>query len=147
MNAVVRIVYRWIQQKIRKPKRIARNRSRADRGRFGEDLAMEYCKQKLGFRIVTRNWCCKRGEIDLIALDKQVLVFVEVRARAASALVPGVYSLTKAKKKALLRACRAYIHQLQNPPKHVRFDLVDVSINENGTGEVRHYSNIALCSK
>jgi putative endonuclease len=131
----------------RKPKKIAPDSSRAERGQFGEDLAADYCRRELGFKIISRNWRWKRDELDLICLDGEVLVFVEVRARAAQALVSGVHSVTSSKKKALLRACKAYINQLQNPPKHVRFDVVDVSISDDGAGEVRHYSNIPLFSK
>lgn len=131
----------------RKPKKIASGSSRAERGQFGEDLAADYCRRELGFKIITRNWRWKRDELDLVCRDGEVLVFVEVRARAAHALVSGVHSVTASKKKALLRGCKAYINQLQNPPKHVRFDIVDVSIADDGIGEVRHYSNIPLFSK
>lgn len=131
----------------RKPKKIAPDSSRAERGQFGEDLAADYCRRELGFKIITRNWRWKRDELDLICLDGEVLVFIEVRARAAHALVSGVHSVTASKKKALLRGCKAYINQLQNPPKHVRFDVVCISITEDGIGEVRHYSNIPLFPK
>ena len=137
----------WAQIFSRKPKEIGPNSSQAERGQYGEDLAADYCRRELGFKVITRNWRWKRDELDLICRDGEVLVFIEVRARASRALVSGLHSVTESKKKALRRCCKAYINQLQNPPKHVRFDVVDISITEEGIGEVRHYSNIALFSK
>lgn len=131
----------------RAPRRIDPNSSRAARGQFGEDLAADYCQRNLGYRVVARNWRCKRDELDIICLDSEVLVFVEVRARAAGALVGGFHSIRAHKKKVLLRGCKAYINQLQNPPKHFRFDIIDVSISNQGEGNVRHYSNVPLFSK
>lgn len=121
--------------------------TRAERGAFGEDLAAEHCRKKLGYRIIARNWRCKRDEVDLICQDGAVLVFVEVRARAESALVSGFYSVTRRKKDILRRAYRNYLMQLQNPPKHFRFDIIDVSITKDGHGKLHHYANVPLFQK
>ena len=131
----------------KKPRRLTSESSRAERGQYGEDLSADYCKRCLGYRVIARNWRYKRDELDIICLDGEVLVFVEVRARASHALVSGVHSVDAKKKKALQRACKAYINQLQNPPKHVRFDVIDVAISQDGEGEVRHYANVPLFSK
>ncbi len=131
----------------RKPRRVAPGSTRAERGQFGEDLAADYCKRTLGYKVIARNWRCKRDELDIICVDGKVLVFVEVRARAAHALVGGFHSVDAHKKQVLQRGCKAYINQLQNPPKHFRFDVIDVSISEEGEGDVRHYGNVPLFSK
>ena len=130
-----------------KPGRLSPGEGRAARGQYGEDLAAEYCKASLGYRVLARNWRCKRDELDIICMDGGVLVFVEVRARDAHALVGGFHSIRARKKKVLHRACKAYINQLQNPPKHFRFDVIDVSISAQGEGRVRHYSNVPLFTK
>ena len=70
-----------------RPKKLASNSTRAERGQYGEDLAADYCKRTLGFQVIARNWRHKRDELDIVCLDAGVLVFVEVRARAADALV------------------------------------------------------------
>ncbi len=121
--------------------------TRAERGQFGEDLAADYCRRTLGYRLLVRNWRCKRDEVDLICRDGEVLVFVEVRARAESALVSGFHSVGRHKKQVLQRAYKNYLKQLQNPPKHFRFDIIDVAISNKGEGKVRHYANIPLFSK
>ena len=131
----------------RRPRKLAPNSSRAERGQFGEDLAADYCKRTLGYKVITRNWRCKRDELDIICMDADVLVFVEVRARAAHALVGGFHSIDAHKKKVLLRGCKSYINRLQNPPKHFRFDVIDVSISDEGEGCIRHYGNVPLFSK
>ena len=75
------------------------------------------------------------------------MVFVEVRSRAAHALVGGFYSVNAKKKKVLLRGSKAYINQLQKRPKHFRFDVIEVAISGHGEGDVRHYANVPLFSK
>ena len=131
----------------RNPRKLAPNSSRAERGQYGEDLAAEYCKRKLGYQVIARNWRHKRDELDIICVDFGVLVFIEVRARAAHALVGGYHSIDARKKQVLRRGSKAYINQLQNPPKHVRFDVIEVSLSESGEGDVRHYGNVPLFSK
>ncbi|MGB0417052.1 MAG: YraN family protein [Coraliomargarita sp.] len=121
--------------------------SRAERGRFGEDLAADYCRQELGYRPIARNWRYKRDELDLICRDGEVLVFIEVRTRDAAALVSGLHSVDAKKKATLLRACKRYIKQLPKPPKHFRFDVIDVALHPDGRGEPRHYQNVALFNK
>jgi|LXNH01.1.fsa_nt_gb putative endonuclease len=130
-----------------KPKKLVSNSTRAERGQYGEDLAADYCKRTLGFQVIARNWRHKRYELDIVCLDAGVLVFVEVRARAASALVGGYHSIDTHKKRVLQRGSKAYINQLQNPPKHVRFDVIDVSLSDEGEGDIRHYGNVPLFSK
>jgi len=123
------------------------NSSGAERGRYGEDLAARYCRQELGYRVLIRNWRSKKDELDLICMDGEVLVFIEVRSRAEEALVSGYASVDARKKKVLQRGCKRYLKQLQNPPKHFRFDIIDVSLAEGLHGDVRHYANVPLFHK
>ena len=110
-------------------KKLASNRSRGERGQYGEDLAADYCKHTLGFKVIARNWRHKRDELGIICLDVVVLVFVEVCARAAEALVGGYHSIDAHKKRVLQRGSKAYINQLQNSPKRVRFEVIDVLLS------------------
>jgi len=126
---------------------LAAGSSRAERGRYGEDLAERYCRKELGYRVLTRNWRSKRDELDLICMDANVLVFIEVRSRAEEALVSGYASVDAHKKKVLQRACKSYLKQLQNPPKHFRFDIIQVTLTAGTRGKVRHYANVPLFHK
>ncbi len=131
---------------IREP-RLPEQSTRAQRGQFGEDLAAAYCQHELGYRIITRNWSFQRDEIDLVCQDGEVLVFIEVRARSEDALVSGYHSVDRHKKKILRRVFSNYLKRLKERPRHFRFDIIDISICEDGKGDVKHYSNIPLFNK
>ena len=118
-------------------------------GERGERLAADFL-QRLGYAVVARNWRNprdKRDELDLVCTDGEVLVFVEVKARAAEALVPGFYAVNTRKKKVVLRAAKAYLRKLNPRPHTYRFDVMEVSIRGDGTPEVRHYENVELFPK
>jgi putative endonuclease len=121
----------------------------AEKGRSAEDQAAAFLRRERGFRIVTRNWRNphdRREEIDLVGRDGGVLVFVEVKARAAGARVPGYYAVDPGKKRVLRRVCRAYLQRLRSKPRIFRLDVVEVEL---GAGEpvIRHFQNIPLFSK
>ena len=121
-------------------------------GNDGERLAAEMLEKTKGMKILARNWRSPRDhrdEIDLVALDSEILVFIEVKTRSENALVAGFYAVDKRKKKALLRACRAYINSLapQDRPHTMRFDVIEVSTSASNESEVRHFENIPLFLK
>ena len=79
-------------------------------GDRGERLAAAWLRRERGFTIVARNWRSprdRRDEIDLVARDGEVMVFVEVKTRGADALVPGYYAVDDRKKRVLRRAAQA----------------------------------------
>jgi putative endonuclease len=121
--------------------------SRAEKGRYGEDLAANFCRADLAYRIIARNWRCRRDEVDLICRDGAVLVFIEVRTRSEGARIPGVQSVDKRKKAKLRRACRNYLYRLPDPAPHFRFDIIDITLSKKGVGKVRHFENVPLFSK
>jgi putative endonuclease len=126
----------------------------AQAGAEGERLAADFLRKEKGCRIVARNWRSprdRRDEIDLVCRDGEVLVFVEVKTRAAGALVSGFYAVNRAKKKIMLRACTAYLRRLGSAAQNLtyRFDVVEVS-RATAKAEppvVRHYENIQLFPK
>lgn len=122
-----------------------------DTGSAGELVAARWLEERCGFRILARNWRAphdRRLEIDLIGREAEALVFVEVKARAANALVPGYFAaVSKRKREALERASRAYVGQLIQKPRTVRFDVVEVLYERGEVAEVRHYENVPLFPK
>lgn len=64
------------------------------------------------------------GEIDLVARDGEVLVFVEVRMRRSAAYGGAAASITAAKRNRLIRAASAYLAALRTPPPPCRFDAI-----------------------
>jgi putative endonuclease len=101
--------------------------------------------------VVTRNWRDprdRRREIDLVCRDGEILVFVEVKARSAGALVPGYFAVDDRKKRVMSQAIEAYLARLPTPPRTFRFDVVEVVHQASGEAkEVLHFQNIPLFSK
>ncbi len=122
----------------------------ARRGARGEQAAADFLQTRQGYAIVTRNWRSprdERDEIDLVCRDGDVLVFVEVKARAEGALVSGFQAVDERKRRALRRAVQGYLGQLQPPPRTFRFDIVEVTLSERLPAQVMHYENAPLFPK
>lgn len=95
------------------------------RGEHAEDLAAAFLQQR-GLKLVARNYRCRFGEIDLIARDGSVLVFVEVRMRTSEVFGGAAASITAGKRRKLLRAARHYLAGVARPPA-CRFDALLIS--------------------
>ncbi|MDR2807038.1 MAG: YraN family protein [Puniceicoccales bacterium] len=108
-------------------------------GNEGEKLAVNFLKKKKKYKILEKNWRHKNGEIDIIAEDGRITVFVEVRTRQKNALVSGYYSITKKKKLALRPVCCEYI--FQNNLEYFRFDVVEIAYHQDDF-EIFHYENV-----
>lgn len=104
---------------------------RNQRGRNAEARALEFVRQQ-GWTIVTQNFRVPGGEIDLIALDGEVLVFVEVRSRKDG---HAIESIGPKKVEALIRAANVFREQNESEGDY-RFDLITVC---NGVCE--HYAD------
>ena len=102
-----------------------------EKGFQAEKAAAAHLKAQ-GLRIRQANFYCRAGEIDLIAIDRDELVFVEVRARRHGALVDGAASISGRKKQRLIRAARFFLHRHGLDDCFCRFDVVAVSIAANG---------------
>ena len=89
-------------------------------GARAEDRCAELMRGS-GLLLVERNWRCRLGEIDLIAEERGVLVFAEVRMRRAFAYGGAGESVTAAKRGRLLAAARLYLSR--RPQSHCRFDV------------------------
>lgn len=119
-------------------------------GARGEAAAADFLQKRHGFTIVARNWRSprdRREEIDLVARDGEVLVFVEVKARAQDALVPGYFAVNEKKKRVLRRAVHAYLTALSEPPRTFRFDVVEVALSDRLPPQCLHFENIPLFPK
>lgn len=113
----------------------------AETGRAGEALAAAWLEQR-GYRLVARNYRCRGGELDLVALRDGVLAFVEVRARKAGGMVAPGESITPAKRKKVIAAAYAFLSanpQLEQTLQP-RFDvfLIDVTGPDPARWSCRH---------
>ena len=104
-----------------------------DIGRFGESAAEQFLK-KNGYRILAKNFRAGRNELDIVAEDRDFLVFVEVKARSNVGLYETDYgspssAVTHAKRKRTIEAARAYL--CKNPTeKAPRFDVIEVYLKQ-----------------
>lgn len=137
----------WLQDVWEKFARRTAPTANAEAGARGEQAAADFLQARHGFRIVTRNWHSprdQRDEIDLVCRDGEVLVFVEVKARAEGALVSGFEAVNERKKRALRRAVHAYLGALPAAPRTFRFDVADVTLSGRLPAQVMHYENVPL---
>jgi putative endonuclease len=94
-------------------------------GRWGEDLAAHYL-QRRGYEILARNVRTEYGEIDLIARERDMLVFVEVKARRTQAFGWPEAAVGTGKQSRLLTACRAYLQAHPDPLAESRIDVIAI---------------------
>ena len=104
---------------------IKKRESTLPKGKDGEDLACEHL-QKKGFHIVERNVRFKIAEIDIVAREGNVLVFVEVRSRKSDVFGTPKASVGRTKQWHLVKAAQAYLQRLNGKMPVCRFDVVSV---------------------
>ena len=111
-------------------------------GQIGEDLAVSFLK-KQKYKIIERNYRIRGGEIDIIALDGQTLVYVEVKTRTSHQFGLPVESVTPSKLNFLVRAAKFYRNNRghQNLPEAERIDVVAVDFTSGKDPEIRHIKN------
>ena len=114
------------------------------RGKLGEDLAVRYLKNNTPCSILLRNWSDGRHEIDIICREGNTLVFVEVRARSASALVSGYASIDSDKRKSLRRAALNYMKTLPQRPHTYRYDVVELGMEADKAKHIRYFKNVKV---
>ena len=94
-------------------------------GNLGEQTAKNYLI-KNGYKILTTNYSCRFGEIDIIAMDKECLVFIEVKTRTGSKYGHPENAVNYWKKKHLELTARNYIDYKRMGEYIARFDVVEV---------------------
>ncbi len=109
-------------------------------GRRGETLACKLLKEKK-YDILCRNYKVKSGEIDIVARDGEILVFVEVKTLRYSAnlrLRPAEH-LKMNQKRRIFRAAANYMRRIGNPEVIFRFDLVELILADWSIKEIQHW--------
>ena len=107
----------------------------------GEDAELA-CRNHLrsqGLKLVDSNFSCRYGEIDIIMLDKKVLVFVEVRFRKNNDFGGGLESVTVTKQLKLRKTAELYLQQ-NTQYENARFDVVSLSKNNQTNGNRQNYT-------
>jgi putative endonuclease len=106
-------------------------------GISGEEIAQRFIEE-IGMKIIECNFCCNIGEIDIIARDKNELVFIEVKTRTNNMFGSPSDAITFIKKKHIFRVAEYYIMINKLEKEYIRFDVIEVYIFENEKYKVNH---------
>jgi len=107
-------------------------------GERGEDAASAYLERS-GLTVVERNWRCPSGEIDIIALDGDVLVLCEVKTRKGVGKGTPEEAITPAKQKRYKRLAATYLQAQGLDPVEVRFDVITLLVLAEDRALLRHH--------
>lgn len=114
-------------------------KERIDLGKFGEDLALKKITG-LGYNCIVRNYRCTLGELDLIAMDGDCLVFLEIKTRKGRSLDYAKEAVNARKKHQLSRVALAYMKENNCCDVKSRFDVVAISLS-NGKERIEVIQN------
>ncbi len=108
------------------------------KGKYGEDKACEYLEHR-GWRILDRNFRCKAGELDIVALGEGHLCFVEVKYRSRTDYGMPRDAVGRAKQRKLIKAAMLYIklHPWLCGAYSPRMDIIEI-LQKNGSAYIRH---------
>lgn len=109
-----------------------------ERGRAGETQAVKFLQQK-GMRIVDCNWRCSIGELDIIAREGEVCVFVEVKSAGQVSDFRPEHRVNREKQKRIKRLAHAFLksNRMDCP---IRYDIITV-IWDQGEVKIEHFVN------
>lgn len=108
-------------------------------GAWGEQVAAKELERN-GYLILQRNYRCKLGEIDLIALKQHTLVFIEVKTRRSMTYGLPCQSITPLKKKHIYRVAAFYLSSCHIGYRDIRIDVIEILKVEN-KWFLRHIEN------
>ena len=106
-------------------------------GAEGEALACRHL-ERAGYAILARNFRCRAGEIDVVARDGEVTVFVEVKDRHGRSHGEGHESVTRGKRLRVVRAARLFAAARGLSEAPIRFDVVSIDREEGRPPAIRH---------
>ncbi len=113
-------------------------------GAKGEEIAAAFLEKK-GYKIIERNFHIRGGEIDIIALDAGILVFIEVKARSTREFGSPLEAITPWKIKSIIKTSQYYKLKYPKLPDAMRIDAVAISFDENNRpSNIELVKNISL---
>ena len=112
--------------------------SNSDRARRGEDAAAAYL-ERIGLAVVDRNWRCRSGEVDIVAIDGTALVIIEVKTRRSARAGTPDEAVSPTKQKQLVRVARHYVSDSGLDDAEVRFDVISIAQIAENRAILRHH--------
>jgi putative endonuclease len=112
-----------------------------EKGKLGEELAVQELEKK-GYQILERNFSTRFGEIDIIAKDGEVVVFVEVKAKTGILMGTPEEMIDASKLKRVENMAYVYLGQQK---ALCRIDVVAIVLDDTGMGvRLTHYQNVSI---
>ena len=108
-----------------------------ENGQWGESIALEFL-QRQGMKILATNWRFKNAEIDIVAKEEEVLVFVEVKMRSYTDYGKPGEMVRQRKRRLLIDAAMAYMRSVRHEWE-IRFDVVSIVGEPGRSPRIRHY--------
>jgi putative endonuclease len=106
-------------------------------GSLGEDIAVAYLTDT-GLRVLDRNWRCREGELDIVARDRDALVFCEVKTRRGVGFGHPVEAVTATKQRRLRTLGQRWLAAHDEHAPELRFDIVGVLVRPGRPALVTH---------
>lgn len=111
------------------------------KGAIYEDIAVNYLKNN-GYEIIERNFSVHRvGEIDIIALEKDWLIFIEVKARRKTYYLP-YECVNKSKFNKIVKTSAFYLKKHNKKYNGIRYDVISIEIDEKNNFKIEHIKNV-----
>lgn len=114
-----------------------------DTGKTGEDIAV-WLLQSKGYQIISRNFRSRFGEIDIIAIDGESLVFVEVKTRTNSQYGWGEEAITPKKLASIVKTGQFFRFKHPETPALMRVDVVSILLRNGKLQSIKHFKNIGF---
>jgi putative endonuclease len=110
-----------------------------EHGQWAEDYANEFLLAK-GYEVITRNWRYRRAEIDIIARDKGILVFIEVKCRDSTGFGKPEETVNKSKRRLIIDAAQAYMRSV-GYEWEIRFDIIALTGKPGHLRSIHHFED------
>lgn len=109
-------------------------------GNSGEDIAAEFLVNN-GYSLITRNYRYGKGEIDIIASDSDIIVFIEVKFRKTDEFGSPLLAITKNKQNQIRKVALAYLTENNITDTDCRFDVIGITLDKENNPVIEHIQN------
>jgi putative endonuclease len=110
-------------------------------GKRGERVAARYLKRECGHRILVTNYRCCLGEIDLITLDKDTVVFVETKTRVSDDLAAPFEAVGSQKQHQMVKVAKYFLMERGRQNAAARFDVISIVWPKRGRPVIEHFQD------
>lgn len=108
-----------------------------EKGRFGEAVAEKYLTKK-GLKVLKKNYFSRYGEVDIVASNKDTLIFVEVKLRKRGSFCSGREAVSASKRKKIIKTALNFISE-NSSDLNARFDVIEIQDTGRVSGEKADY--------